>query len=160
MMLESALTAFILAPIVLLFGYRCVVPRVMSIGYKRGISETQFDGVEGGAGSADIEYYTLYYDVREKNVVISGVAPEARHWQIAAFDGFARVIDGAYGNQHTIKVDSKGSYSVRLTTTPEPESQETVFDCSTSPRGIVIFRIVLPQQVVPLPVVYWVQCNV
>ena len=147
------LVSLVLTPIVLYVGYYCVVPRVMIEGYRRGLPATKFGDVDGseGAGSIDIEYYNLYFDVRSQDVVISGSAPQARHWQIGAFDGMTRLIDGGFLDQKTMKLDDKGHFRVRLTSQPSSHDSQNILDCSACPRGMVIFRIVLPQANVELP---------
>ena len=144
-----------LTPIALYLGYYIVLPRLMVEGYRQAMPSTQFGSVDGseGAGSADIEYYTLYFDVRHDDLTISGPAPSARHWQIAAFDGMARLIDGAYVNHKTITLDNHGNFRVRLTARPANCDPQNILDCSSTPRGMVIFRVVLPRQTVQLPTV-------
>lgn len=151
--LPPLLSATLLTPIVLYVGYYVVVPRVMIEGYRRGLPATKFGEIDGseGAGSIDIEYFNLYYDVRTKDVLITGQPPNARHWQIGAFDGMTRLIDGAFINQRTVKLSDDGTLSVLLTSRPESTDHENVLDCSGNPRGMVILRIVLPNQKVNLP---------
>lgn len=155
MWLPPLLLAMFLTPIALYVAYYVIVPRVITAGYAKQIPSTRFQGIDGseGAGSIDIVYFNLYFDVRNEDVVIHGSAPAARHWQIGAFDGFARLIDGAYLNHKTVTLDENGDFYVRLTKRPLFDETENVLDCSKSPRGMVIFRIVLPQQSVTAPAI-------
>ena len=147
------LFSILLTPIVLYVGYYMVTPRMMLEGYRQGLPSYEFGNVDGseGAGSIDIEYYNLYFDVRKRDVVIRGKAPVARHWQIGAFDGMTRLIDGAFLNHRTVALSEDGSFQIRLTAQPGKESDGDVLDCSSNPRGMVILRIVLPREKVMLP---------
>lgn len=142
-----------LAPVVLWVAYFLVLPRAMTFGYRSSQPDSKFDAVQGGAGSIDIEYYTLFFDVRSQDVLIRGPAPQAVHWQFAAFDGFTRVIQGAYTNNKTTVLDGENRFLIRLTSNPldSASESETLLDCSANPRGLAIFRIVLPEGDTVLP---------
>ncbi len=158
-MVEGLLLPFVIAcvatPLVLCIGYYVVTPFALIQGYRMGMPSTHFSAVDGseGAGSVDLRYYTLYFDVRTKDIVISGDAPKARHWQFGAFDGMARLIDDAYLNQKTVQLDDAGRFSITVTSHPSPEKKSNILDCSSTPRGMIIFRVVLPEQDVALPTV-------
>lgn len=153
----SLLFALVSTPIVLLVGYHVVLPRIVTIGYRQSLSSDSFTNADGsaGAGSVDIAYYTLYYDVRENDLYVSGKAPSARHWQLGAFDGATRLVDGAYLNQKTAVLDAEGHFRVAVTSKPLTEQPQggdtTLFDCSGTPRGLMIFRVVLPEKTIEPP---------
>lgn len=153
----SLLLALVLTPLALLVGYHIVLPRIITIGYRQSLSSDKFTNADGsaGAGSVDIVYYTLYYDVRKNDLHISGKAPSARHWQLGAFDGATRLLDGAYMNQKTAAVDADGYFSVIVSGKALAEqplaNDTTVFDCSGTPRGLMIFRVVLPEETIDPP---------
>lgn len=153
--LSPLLISVILVPVVLYVGYHHVVPRLIVEGYRRELTSQKFRVVDGseGAGSVDIKYYNLYFDVRNQDVVISGQAPDARYWQFGAFDGATRLIDGAFLNHKTVQLNEDMTFRIRLTVDPKSDQLKNVLDCSACPRGMVIFRIVLPQQEVELPAV-------
>lgn len=151
----SLLIALIATPLVLLIGYYGVTPMAMIQGYRMGMPSDRFAAVDGseGAGSVDLKYYTLYFDVRDQDVLIAGKAPKARHWQIGAFDGMARLIDGAYINHKTVRLDEDGRFEITVTSEPKPAMRRDVLDCSSTRRGMIIFRVVLPEGEIILPTV-------
>lgn len=147
------LVAAALTPVLLLVGYYFVLPAIVTEGYRRGLSSTQFSSPDGseGAGSIDLEYFTLYFDVRKSDLVITGQAPQALHWQVGAFNGMVRLIDGAYVNQNTVALDETGKFTLTVTSHPGPVRMPNVLDCSSRPQGMIIFRVVLAEQPVVAP---------
>jgi hypothetical protein len=158
-MLETLLLPFLIAcvatPLVLIIGYYGVTPIAMTQGYRMGMPSDRFAAVDGseGAGSVDLRYYTLYFDVRAKDVVLTGQAPKARHWQIGAFDGMARLIDGAYVNHKTVRLDEDGRFAITVTSRPKAAMKGDILDCSSTKRGMIILRVVLPEEDIVLPTV-------
>lgn len=149
------LITVIISVTILLIAYRYVLPGVINIGYKRALSSKQFQTIDGseGAGSIDIKYYNLYFDVSKKDVTISGQVPEARYWQFGAFDGSTRLIDGAFLNHKTMKIDEQNRFEFCLTARPHSKKKGNIMDCSSTQRGMIIYRIVLPQNPIVLPIV-------
>lgn len=153
----TLLLSLVSTPFVLLVGYHVVLPRIVTIGYRQSLASDRFTNADGseGAGSVDIAYYTLYYDVRESDLHIRGKAPNARHWQLGAFDGATRLVDGAYMNQKSAVLDANGHFRVAVTSKPlasQPQyGDATLFDCSGTPRGLMIFRVVLPEETIEPP---------
>lgn len=140
-------------PVFLLVGYYVVTPMMMKDGYRRGLPEDRFKAFDGsqGAGSIDLAYFPMYFDVRDKDIIVSGRAPKSRHWQIGAFDGLARLIPAAYHNQKSMVLDTDRQFELRITARPDATSDPNVLDCSECDRGMILFRVLLPEEEIELP---------
>lgn len=157
LILENWLLLFFIAtitvPITLFIGFKIIMPFAITKGYKRALNAKNFQVIDGseGAGSIDIKYFNLYFDVRKNDVIISGQVPESRYWHFGAFNGSTRIIDGAFINHNTIKIDEHNRFEICLTANPSSCKMENIMDCSKYQCGMIIYRIVLPQKPIPLP---------
>lgn len=145
----------VIAVVFVVVAWWVVTPRMTIRGYSRALPSQHFNLIDPavGAGSSDLAYFNLYYDVRTRDLEISGVAAKAAHWQFGAFDGQLRVIDGGYLNNHTVPVDDDGRFSVRVTADPAIGAGPGVLDCSSCPRGMIIYRVLLPEGDVEPPII-------
>lgn len=143
-------TVFALAGIYVTITF--VVPIVTERQYCRRVSATRFTAIDGseGAGSSDLDYFILSFDCRQQDVIIRGEVADAMHWQIGAFDGSLRLIDGGYVNNHTAVV-SDGRFEVVVSHRPNVEGGG--INCGHSRRGLLIYRVLCADTPPKLPVV-------
>ncbi len=104
-----------------------------------------------GAGSADLYYEVMTYDCTEGDVVIEGEAPNAPYWMFGIYDLWARALDGGHVNHRTVPLGADGRFRVVVTDTPRGLAGE--LDCRRSPRGMLMYRVLLPAAPVAPPTV-------
>jgi hypothetical protein len=138
--------AIIVATVVGVVSWWVITPRMTIRGYRRALPSNRFDLTDAGigAGSSDLAYYNMAYDVRHGDLEIAGLAPSAAHWQFGAFDGHLRLVAGGYQNNHSIPVDADGRFQLLVTADPAAGAAPGALDCSTCPQGMIIYRLLLP----------------
>lgn len=114
--------------------------------------------VDEGAGSADIAYLTMTFDCRENDLLITGPAPPAPYWQMGVYDEYVRAIQGGHVNHRTVTLGPDGRFTVRISR--KGDGRPNTLDCAESPRGVFIYRVVLPTGPVPTPTVQVVRPEV
>jgi len=85
---------------------------------------------------------------------VKAVRLQGDKFQLKRFlHGATRLIDGACVNQRSVRLNSDGNFEIRVTSNPQSVTDTgiNVFDCSSCHRGMIIFRVVLPEQSVELP---------
>lgn len=134
--------------------YLLVVPVVVWRIYQSEMPHHELapPNISHGAGSTDIAYLSMTYDCSQGDVVIRGDAPDARYWMVGLYDRWGRALDGAHHNNHTLSVDAQGQFEVRLTASHDGAEGE--LDCSRSPRGLFMYRVLLPQDPITTPRVH------
>lgn len=133
-------------------GVTVIIPLVTTRQYCARVSATQFKAVDGseGAGSSDLHYFILSYDCRNRDVVVSGEVSNALHWQIGAFDGALRLVDGGYVNNHTANIKN-GRFEVVVSRLLKPGDGN--ISCEYSTRGLLIYRVLCAVTPPKLPTV-------
>ncbi len=137
--------ALLIAAVLLLLLHRVLYPQIVTAAYRFGLPSDRFTHASGdqGAGSEDIVYFSAYYDVRHQDCFLVGAAPAALYWQVGVFDAYLRQLDRGHLNHRTVSLDEHGRFRIRLTGSTEAVGPDTLV-CSSSPRGILIFRVLLP----------------
>ncbi len=146
-------TSIVLAFLIGLFIYRVIIPWVVWKLYRKNLPlhELVEPDAGHGAGSADIFYMSMTYDCRKGDVVIEGRAPRAPYWQVGVYDKYMRALDYGHLNDRTVETDPAGNFTLRLTRNYTGEFGS--LNCARSPQGMLIYRVVLPEEAVPHPVV-------
>lgn len=146
------IAASVLSLLIIFVAFVFVVPFVTVRQYCAKVSATEFKAIDGseGAGSSDLHYFVLSYDCRQHDVIVRGDVPRAMHWQIGVFDGSLRLIDGGYINHHTAVIDA-GKFEVVVSRHPVPGGSS--IDCSASPRGLLIYRVLCALESPSKPIV-------
>jgi hypothetical protein len=87
-------------------------------------------------------YWVVEYDCRETDVAIQGIVPPAKYWSMVPYDRYTMPL-GSYLCDQTIQKESTGQYTAFLTVRPRGRTNE--IDVSASPRGLLLIRILLPE---------------
>jgi hypothetical protein len=157
LVLDGLLPRFAVAAVVAVASYgliwRYLLPRLVWGQYRKEMKQHVLEAppVDEGAGSADIAYLTMTYDCREQDLLISGQAPPAPYWQMGIYDEYVRAVQGGHLNHRTVAIGADGRFTVRLSRTGG--GRPDTLDCSENPRGVFIYRVVLPTGPVPTPTV-------
>lgn len=143
--LRRLVVAFPLA-VLLIFGVdRWVVPLVIHLGYLQHCELNQLTAppVDEGAGSHDIHYLASVYDCTAGDLWVVGEPPPAGYWMVGLYDNRMRMVPGAHLNDRSIQLDDDGRYRIHLT--HEPTGGPNELDCSTSPTGMLVVRMLRPE---------------
>ncbi len=133
--------------------WRYLLPRVVWGQYRKEMKLHVLEPppVDEGAGSSDLAYLTMTYDCREHDLLITGEAPPAPYWMMGVYDEYVRAIQGGHVNHRTVRVGPDGRFTVRISR--KGDGKPDTVDCAESPRGVFIYRVVLPTGPVPTPTV-------
>ena len=150
-LLARLAVGLVVAVVVAWLAHRWVLPAFVWRAYRRHLPHHRLappDASEG-AGAEHVHYLSMTYDCRVNDVIIEGVAPSASYWQWGAADRYARPVDHAHCNHRTVPVSEAGTYRLRLSTR---ESGEPGHLCvADAPRGLLVYRVLLPTEPVPVP---------
>jgi hypothetical protein len=86
-------------------------------------------------------YWVVEYDCREADVVIQGIVPAAKYWSMVPYNRYTMPLS-SYLTDETVQKDYAGRYVAYLTAHPRGRTNE--IDVSVSPRGLLLIRILLP----------------
>ena len=107
---------------------------------------------EGPGFNPENMYWVVEYDCRETDVEIQGIVPPAKYWSMVPYDRYTMPL-GCYLCDQTVQKDSTGRYVIYLTVRPARASglnaearpgRTNEIDVSASPRGLLLIRILLP----------------
>lgn len=141
-----------LLPLLYLLVYRYLVPPLVWGQYRKQMKQHVLapPDTDHGAGSSDITYLTMTYDTAAGDIEISAPVPPAPYWQMGIYDEYVRAEPGGHLNHRTTEVRD-GRWTVRIT--PNAHGAPNTLDADLSPRGIFVYRVVLPEGEVPTPTV-------
>jgi hypothetical protein len=86
-------------------------------------------------------YWVVEYDCRQTDVAVQGIVPPAKYWSMVPYDRYTMPL-GSYLTDQTVQKEYQGWYIAYLTTRPQGRTNE--IDVTASPRGLLLIRILLP----------------
>lgn len=149
----AGLVATITAILLVLLWHRWLLPWLVMRHTRKAMGFHRFTepSIDDGAGTRDIHYLATTFDCTKRDLVIEGKAPSAPYWQIGVYDPWLRAISGGHINHRTVRLDANQNFKIRVSARDVVDS-DTLF-CRESPRGVLIFRTLLPNAPVATPVI-------
>jgi uncharacterized membrane protein len=86
-------------------------------------------------------YWVVEYDCRETDVAIQGIVPPAKYWSMVPYDRYTMPLS-SYLTDEMVQKEYTGRYVAYLTARPQGRTNE--INVSASPRGLLLIRILLP----------------
>lgn len=129
-----------LAPALAWAVYRWVVPEVVWWLYRRSLPHHRLEppNIDEGAGIVDVQYWAGTYDCRKADLEVDLIIPQADYWMIGVYDCYARGLAGGH-LCHRDVVTSPGQ-TMRIAVS-QVARQGAWLDVSSSPRGLLVFRV-------------------